>query len=89
MASSIRGSNASDVKLTDPEEAAGIQVTLILEKTKWKNGSTLSPVQNGIESAGNCDLGCAFYGKQVAVKVVDMQLLWSWVWMDGWGWNFG
>lgn len=76
MATSIRGSNASDIQLTGPEEAPGIQVVLTLEETKWKNGSTLTPVQSGgIDQTGNCDLGCAFFGKQVAVKVVDMELL--------------
>ncbi|KUJ15399.1 uncharacterized protein LY89DRAFT_670876 [Mollisia scopiformis] len=76
MATSIRGSNASDVHLTDPEEAAGMQVRLVLEDTAWKVGSTLTDVKGGgIDQLGNCSIGCEYSGKQVSVKVVDMEIL--------------
>lgn len=76
MATSIRGSNASDQYLTDPEEAAGMQVVLNLEDTVWKDGKALTPIMSGgIDQTGNCSIGCEFSGKQVKVKVVDMQIL--------------
>lgn len=76
MATSIRGSNASDVHLTDPEEAPGMQVVLSLEDTVWKNGKTLTPIlDGGIDQTGNCSIGCEFSGNQVQVKVVDIEIL--------------
>lgn len=75
MATSIRGSNASDIGLKDPEEAPGLQVVLTLQDTVWKNGSTLIPKQSNGKPLNNCSAGCDFLGKQVNVEVVDMVIL--------------
>ena len=76
MATSVRGSNAPDYGLTDPEEAAGLQVVLTLADTVWKDGATLTPIESGgIDQTGNCAMGCEFSGSQVWVDVVDMEIV--------------
>lgn len=76
MATSVRGSNASDEHLTDPEEVGGMEVALSLADTAWKDGKTLTPIMSGgIDQTGNCSIGCEFSGKQVNVEVVDMEIL--------------
>jgi hypothetical protein len=78
MATSIRGSNAPDYHLTDPDEAAGLDVVLTLKDTAWDtgNGGRLRPiVGGGIDQTGDCNLGCEFDGVASWVEVVDVQVI--------------
>lgn len=76
MATSIRGSNLPDYHLTDPEEAAGLQVKLALADTQWKSGVTMNPiVGGGIDQTGDCRLGCEFGGGVTWVGVVGVEVI--------------
>ena len=76
MATSVRGSNAPDYALTDPEEAAGLEVVLTLAPVTMNAGTGFTMVlSGGIDQTSSCSTGCEYYGGVMSVGVVDVQVV--------------
>jgi len=78
MATSIRGSNAPDYQLTDPDEVGGLDVLLGLQDTAWAVGGKLTSLEEGgIDQTGDCATGCEFGGTQSSniIDVVEVEIV--------------